>query len=289
MAGPYTRALRAVLRAREPREVLGLAFADDPLQNVVAASYVGHPENYTACLNVADRLTDVLAAAHGPTHLNAPALVAARIAIAARNSVLHIVYGDHAIVLISNATHFESLEAWAGRVHGTPNAVIVQPFDDCLFNRADQIAITHAAAANAIDDLLDANVHTRTAAWNTISRAGLYGFESGRGIRNLSITIRPLTTTANAAVAMRARIDPAKRWAATGLWATTQRLACWECLAVHGPTPGGYFGQWHLCSSLACGATYCDSCGDALAWWSVFSRTRTCRHCNSETELTAGP
>ncbi|MGZ5441982.1 MAG: hypothetical protein ACXW5U_16420 [Thermoanaerobaculia bacterium] len=289
MPGPYTVALRGIKRGREPEEVFGLAFADNNAQNAVLATYVGHPENCTSCLNVAAGFTDVVALGHGPTHHNGPALTAAAIAINARNSVLHIVYGDHAMVLIAGASHVESLEAWAGRAHGTPNAVIVQSFDDCLFHRADEISITHAQAVTAIGNLLDANAVTRAAAWDTISRASLNGFESGRGIRNLAITIRPLATPGGAAGAMRARIDTAKRWAAIALWGVNQRMACWECLKVHGPTAGGVFGQWHECPNLGCGAMYCDWCGDQLGWSSVFRRTRRCRICNSETELTAGP
>jgi len=289
MPGPYTTALRCVKRRYEPEEVFGLALVTAPAQTAIAASYVGHPENYTACLHVAAELTDILALGAGPTHYAAPALAAAGIAIAARNSVLHIVYGDHAMVLIAGPTHVESIEAWAGRAPGTHGAVIVQSFDNCLFHRADEINITHAQAVNAVADLLNANAVTRGAAWDMISRGSLYGFESGRGVRNLAITIRPLTTTAGAATEMRRRIDAAKRWASTGLWATNQRMACWECLKVHGPTAGGYFGQWHSCSNLNCGVMYCDWCGDQLTWSGYLARTRLCRLCNQETELTAGP
>jgi hypothetical protein len=222
----------------------------------------------------------MVASGPGPTHNDGPALVAAATAVNARNSVLRIVYGDHAIILIATASHVESIEAVAG------DAAHVRPLGDCLVNRADLINITHAQAVAAIGSLLSANLGIRTAAWARISRSAIDVFEGGRGVRNLAITIRPLTTTAAAAQAMRTRIDAMKTWAHFGLAGHYGRLACWECLKVHGPTAGGFFGQWHTCT--ACYRMYCDWCGDKLTWWSYVTRTRRCG-CGQETELNAGP
>lgn len=220
MSKDYIKAMVGALKGKEDPQLLSLAFVDSALPGFEPAErkqllklYTQSPSGYTACHDVAAKVADLLGTGKATVKSGAKGVAAAIEAMTTTGFVIQIKYGDHSIVLVSHSKGVESIEGWAGSDPGE-GGVTVFPLYKCLTKRADEIELTAESAAGHLANVLNKDKKVRGAAWDGISRAGLYGFESGKGVRDIDVTIRKLDTTGNVTKKLRQKIDAAKVWMA---------------------------------------------------------------------------
>lgn len=220
MSKDYIKAMVGALKGKEDPQLLSLAFVDSTLPDLepderkqLLKLYTQSPSGYTACHDVASKVADLLGTGKAISKSGVKAVENAIVVINTKGFVIQIKYGDHSIVLVSHNNGVESIEGWAGNDPGA-GGVTVFPLYKCLTKRADEIDLTTEAAAGHLANVLNKDKKIRAAAWDGISRAGLYGFESGKGVRDFDITVRKLDTTANVTKKLRAKIEAAKVWMA---------------------------------------------------------------------------
>ena len=241
---------------------------------------------YTACHNVAEQVNIILGQNVAPViATNAPGRALAVNALGG-NNVIWMQYAQHSITLIASNNTVQSIEAWAGSRPGTPNAVIVLPFHECIFDRLEEIDITPGQAAAAIADVQNPHKPTRSAAWDVLCRAGgADAFEKGTADRTLTVTVRPLEQLLRIDLKLSKLADQSRRWLLRYSKETLQLPYCCTCWRQHGRVWSTWFGRWHWCSH--CMKSYCDACGAGMQKppGKPDARTRRCVPCNNETEL----
>ncbi|MBD2612566.1 MAG: hypothetical protein FWK04_16355 [Nostoc sp. GBBB01] len=200
---PYTVAFRnantrtTTTNTKIAQEELSLALLNrnnQILRDGIYHSYIGHPENYTACHEIAAKLYELIRTNNQNNRIYENATLQNLTEIGnelniKRALVIWLQYGYHSVTLLTTHRSVECMEAWAGSTPGTQMAVIVFPFYKCIWERISEKRPTINDTVTAIAHLLDNKQQIREQAWNTISRAGLQGFESNQGIRPLKVSI----------------------------------------------------------------------------------------------------
>jgi hypothetical protein len=200
--------------------------------------------------------------------------------------------GHSFVLLTGHANTVESFEAWAAG-HGGYwfNQSVINEPDLVGHPRQDRnLVSTRAAIAVALQDLLDPNLVTRTAAVDIMSRAGVGGFGNnalGANVPGLDIHVTPSQGLAGVIVDVRQRlIETGHICAYTRYRSSGDTVyACCRCQGEVVGQAAARTARWRECGT--CTRRYCRQCKHLLASRNRFSRllqtrVRIC-DCNADT------